>query len=94
MLFTSDISAVKKADRHTGKQIKIWVSEASRHALKELAAELGMKEIGVASRALEWLAKQDPVVQRGVLGVLPPGYEADVAKLALERIAKGKGKAI
>lgn len=51
-----------------------------------------MTEQWVASRVYEWFAKQDDVLKKGILGVLPKGYELDVARLALERMTQRQGK--
>ena len=71
--------------------IKISVNPAAKTAISSIAQRHDMKEIGVASRIYEWFAIQDDVTQKAILRLLPEGYEADVAKLALERIAAGKG---
>jgi hypothetical protein len=72
--------------------IKISVTPAAKSSIEKTAAETGMKEISVASRVYEWFAAQDDVVKKAMLGLLPKGYEADVAKMALERIAAGGKK--
>lgn len=69
--------------------IKISVTPAAKSAIEKTADETGMKEIAVASRLYEWFAAQDDVLKKGLLGLLPRGFEADVAKMALERIAAG-----
>lgn len=76
------------------KFIKIRVSDRAKKSLKETAKELDMLEVGVASRLIEWFATiDDDALRKGILGILPKHYEADVAKLALERMASSKGKA-
>ena len=70
--------------------IKVSVAPSAKTVIEKTAAQTGMKEIAVASRIYEWFAQQDDVLRKGVLGLLPEGYEADVAKLALERMAKGQ----
>lgn len=84
------------ADR---KVIPISVDGAAKATITRVADKHGMKEIAVASRIYEWFSRQDDVVQKGVLRLLPEGYEAEVTKLALERLAAeaqkkpaGKGK--
>jgi hypothetical protein len=62
----------------------------AKQAISRIASQLGMKEIAVVSRAYIWLATQDDVVVKGVLGLLPKGYEPDVASLVLQRIAGNK----
>jgi hypothetical protein len=75
--------------RHT---IKITVKPEAKTIIKGFAEKLGMAEIAVASRIYEWFAAQDDVVRKGVLQLLPENYEKDVVRIALERMANGKGK--
>lgn len=71
--------------------IKIAVSDQAKGVIEKLAGKHDMKEMGVASRVYEWLARQtDDVVVKGVLGLLPEGYEGDVVELALKRMGKAK----
>lgn len=73
--------------------IKVSLHPPAKKVIEQTAERNGMREIVVVSRVLTWFAEQDDVLRKGILGILPEGYEADVAKLALERIASGKGKA-
>lgn len=79
------------------KIIAISVNPSAKAVIKRFADSLGMKEIAVASRVYEWFSEQDDFVRKGVLKLLPEGHEAEVVRLALERIAvdasKGKAKA-
>jgi hypothetical protein len=59
----------------------------AKSVVTQLAKDLGMKEIAVVSRIYLWFSQQDEVIQKGVLNLLPKGYEADVCRLALERMA-------
>lgn len=72
----------------TGKLIKIRVGDKAKQIITETADALDMKEIGVASRIYEWFARQDATMQRHVLQLLPPGMDADILRLALERAEK------
>lgn len=40
---------------------------------------------------IKWFVAQDDVVRKAILGMLPKGYEAHVAQMELERIAKKPG---
>lgn len=74
--------------------IKIAVTDTAKAQIEKLAGRLDMKEMGVASRVYEWLSRQsDDVVVKGVLGLLPEGYEAEIVTVALRRMAaKKKGE--
>lgn len=63
----------------------------AKAVVSRIADDLGMKEIAVVSRIYLWFAEQDEVIQKGVLRLLPKGYEGEVCRLALERLAGGKG---
>ena len=76
-----------------GKLIKIRVSEAAKRVLESTAKDLDMKEIGVASRVVEWFGRQDQAVRNGVLGFWPSLSEAEIAeRIAGPRGGKAKGK--
>lgn len=71
--------------RHT---IKITVTPTAKTVIEKFSEKNGMAEIQVASRAYEWFSRQSDVVKKGICGLLPEGFEVDIAKLALERMAK------
>jgi hypothetical protein len=76
--------------------IKIAVTPAAKKLIEEFSEKNGMSEITLASRIYEWFAQQNDALRKGILGTLPEGFEVDVARLALERLAKdakpSKGK--
>jgi hypothetical protein len=76
----------------TREVIRISVEPGSKKVIADEAGANGMTEQWVASRVYEWFAKQDDVLKKGILGVLPKGYELDVARLALERMTQRQGK--
>jgi hypothetical protein len=67
--------------------IKMFVSPEEKAAFDEMlrGMELGHKE--ATTNMVRWLLAADPVIQCGVLGKLPRRYEAEVAMLALARLA-------
>jgi hypothetical protein len=71
----------------------VGIDGDAKRIVKEVAARHGMKEIAVVSRIYLWFARQNDLVQRGVLGMLPEGYESELLKAAIERGAgKSKGR--
>jgi hypothetical protein len=72
--------------------IKVSVAPSSKKIIHDMAERHGMREIWVASTIYEWFAAQDDVVRKSILGLLPEGYEVDVAEIALERIIAGRKK--
>jgi hypothetical protein len=45
-----------------------------------------MTQVAVASRLMEWFAKQSDAVQAAILGQYPAEIEPDVARIILERM--------
>jgi len=70
--------------------IKIAISPKSKQAIDDTCDRYGMSQIELASRLYTWFADQDEVLQAAVLGILPKDVEADVARMALERVVEGK----
>jgi hypothetical protein len=73
--------------------IPIAVLPSAKAAITTIAKKHGMKELTIATRVYEWFAAQEDIVQKGILRMLPEGYEADIAKMALERMAGKEPKA-
>lgn len=74
------------------KVIKISVSADAKKVIRDFAVKHDMKEIGVASRIYTWFAQQDDVIRKGILGMLPEGYEPDIARLMARRLTKRRGR--
>lgn len=75
------------------KTLNVSMSPRAKSFIESLSDELGLSETQVVSRTLEWLQSQDDVLQRGVLGLLPPSMLEDIKRLALKRLRKpGKRK--
>jgi hypothetical protein len=91
---TSDVAKRNLVPANLGNtKTHIGVDGDAKRVIKEVAARHGMKEIAVVSRIYLWFARQNDLVQRGVLGMLPEGYESELLKAAVERQAgKSKGK--
>jgi hypothetical protein len=49
-----------------------------------------MTKIAMMSRLVEWFVAQDLPTQSAVVGVLPDEIKPNLAKLILERMAKGR----
>jgi hypothetical protein len=72
--------------------VRIAISPDAKTAVHAFAEKNAMTEIGVMSRVYLWFVAQDDVVRKSIVGVLPGGYEADVAEIALKRLATRKKK--
>jgi len=51
---------------------------------------LGMTQVAVSSRLVEWLSKQNDVVQAAVLGLYPKDIRAEIPSLILKSLATEK----
>jgi hypothetical protein len=70
--------------------MRIEVDSAARDELHRICGSLGMTQVAVNSRMIDWLCGQSDIVQAGVLGLLPDGTDCDVVTLALKQIASHK----
>ena len=68
--------------------ISIAVDRKAKEVIESLSRDLGMKEIAVASRIYEWFTLQDEIVQKGILRLLPRGYEDQIAKIVIDRLSR------
>jgi hypothetical protein len=66
--------------------IRIEITRDARTTFNNAAEQYGMSQIGVASRLLEWCAKQDEGVQAAILGQYPKALEPEFAKLLLKQL--------
>jgi len=70
--------------------MRIEVDPVARDKLQQVCSSLGLTQVSVNSRMIDWLCEQSDVVQAGVLGLLPEGTDCDVVALALKQIAANK----
>jgi hypothetical protein len=75
-----------------GKLIKVRITDAAKKIIERSSDDFGLTEIALFSRLVDWYSRQDDVVKRAVLDMLPPEYRTDIAKLVLERMASDKRK--
>lgn len=69
---------------------RIQLTVPAKDKLNEISDTLGITQIAMASRLVEWFAEQPDIIQAGVLGLYPQSVKQDIGRLILTRIAEGK----
>jgi hypothetical protein len=69
---------------------RIQLTLDAKKRLTDLSDELGITQIALTSRLMEWFAGQPDLIQSAVLGLYPEAIHRDVATLILKRMAEGK----
>lgn len=68
--------------------MRIELSPSAKKKLGEFSKSRGMTQVAVASRLVEWFAKQPESIQAGVMGQYPADLAPDIAELILESMKK------
>jgi hypothetical protein len=69
---------------------RIQLTADAKKRLLSLSDTLGITQIHLTSRLMEWFASQPDTIQAAVLGLYPDVIRQDVATLLLERMAANK----
>lgn len=69
---------------------RIQLTTDAKKRLLDISDQLGITQIAVTSRIVEWFANQPDIIQAAILGLYPDMIKKDVAQLILERMAEGK----
>lgn len=69
--------------------VNVKVDDAAKAAIDALCKAHGQTQVAMMSRVYVWFSRQDDVIQKTVLGLLPKGMEPDIARLLLEKMARG-----
>lgn len=72
---------------------RIQLSTDAKQKLMELSDQLGITQIAITSRLVEWFANQPDHIQAAILGLYPDLLKKDIATLILERLAQDKDSA-
>ena len=67
--------------------VRIELSPAAKRMLSNVSHKNGMTQVAVMSRLMKWFQSQPDTIQAAVLGRYPSGYEEDIAKMILRRMA-------
>jgi hypothetical protein len=79
----------------TGKHrvvFRIMLTPEARAEIERLTDALGITQIAITSKLVEWLSTQPDVIRSVILGHYPddPDLQRDAVKLILERLRDGK----
>ena len=69
---------------------RIQLTTEAKKRLLDISDQLGITQIAITSRLVEWFANQPDIIQAAVLGLYPELIKQDVATLVLNRLAEGK----
>ena len=69
---------------------RIQLTLEAKKRLLDISDQLGITQIAITSRIVEWFASQPDLVQAAILGLYPETIRQDVATLILNRMAEGK----
>jgi 1,2-phenylacetyl-CoA epoxidase catalytic subunit len=69
---------------------RIQLTAEAKKRLLDISDQLGITQIAITSRIVEWFANQPDLIQAAILGLYPDLIKQDVATLILNRLAEGK----
>ena len=69
---------------------RIQLTLEAKKRLLDISDQLGITQIAITSRIVEWFASQPDLIQAAILGLYPDLIKQDVATLILNRLAEGK----
>jgi len=72
--------------------MRIELLPQAREHLTALSNRLGMTQVAISSRLVEWLCGEQDVVQAAVLGLYPEDIRADLPSKIFKRMAADKKK--
>ncbi len=67
---------------------RIQLTPEAKQKLLSISDQLGITQIAITSKLVEWFASQDSQIQAAVLGLYPEVIKKDVASLILEKMAR------
>jgi hypothetical protein len=90
-LWNPDVTAAMMFDGMREKPRIILLLEMSENAHKtwlKISKQRGMTQVNMASRLVEWYAKQPHTIQTLILGHVPPTIREEVIQIALRKIGR------
>ena len=71
--------------------MRIELLPQAKEHLSELSNRLGMTQVAMTSRLVEWVCQQEDVVQAAILGLYPVDIKAELPSLIFKRLARQSG---
>lgn len=66
--------------------LRVEVRPSCKPELERLNEMLGMKQVAIMSRLVEWFVEQPELIQAAILGRYPKEIEAELAAMLLRRM--------
>lgn len=70
--------------------MRVELTNSARGKVANLSKKLGMTQLALVSRLVDWFATQDETIQGACLGLYPERIRPDVARLLLQQMANEK----
>ena len=70
--------------------MRIELSPPAMERFLGYSDSLGMTQVALSSRLVEWLSRQDDIIQAAVLGLYPEDIRAEIPSRFLKRLAAEK----
>jgi hypothetical protein len=67
--------------------LRIELTASAKEHLNRVSDGLGMTQVAMLSRIIEWFSEQPELIQRIIVGHLPAQIEQQVARVMLRRMA-------
>ena len=74
------------------RQFRMSTTPRAKQMVEQIAARRGMTEQAVISRLVEWFARQDEMLQLGIIGQWPDAHDEALARLAIKSLVRKKPK--
>jgi hypothetical protein len=62
--------------------VRLEITPDAKQQVEKACDALGMKQVALLSRVMEWFARQDATTQRMIVGHIPPELGKSLARLA------------
>lgn len=79
-------------ERSSNKHVafRIQLTSPSKARLVEMSKQLGMSQLAMTSKMVEWFANQPAMLQMAVLGLYPDPIKKEVATMIVEKLKEAK----
>jgi|GEM_PF-5531630 len=79
------ITLMNNVDKTKNRTLKAHLTDKDLEAFK--ASHAPVSQVEALASIVRWFSEQDEVIRKEILGLLPKGYQIDLAKLLLQRMA-------
>ena len=72
--------------------LRVELTPSAKESFNRVSDTLGMTQVAMLSRVIEWYSQQPELIQRIIVGHVPPQIEQQVARVMLRRMATERKK--